>query len=163
MNEEIKKALYRLGLRLQRELDILTFPYTASGKLHRELQNPSNIRIIEVGGIPEIDLKVPKQLEILDFGRKPGRWAPLSPLQKWVGLKIRPTESKLKSITFLVNRKIFREGIPPKMGAGLITATAKKNAFNIEKNNIRAAAATDAYKKAVAEIKKALIDAKLTQ
>lgn len=163
MDEEIKKALFLLGLRLQRELDKLTFPYTASGQLHRELNNQANIQIKKVGSNLELDLKVPKQLEILDFGRRPGKWAKVAPLMKWVNLKIRPTPSKLRSTTYAINKKIFQKGIPPKMGSGMITAGAKRNAFNIEKENIKAAASTEAYKKAVAEIKQALIDAKLTQ
>lgn len=163
MNEDLRKALYALGLRLQRELDRLTLPYIAFGSLHKELQNPSNVRIVGQGSNLEVDLKVPKQLEILDFGRRPGTWAKVAPLQKWVNLKIRPEPSKLRSTTYAINRKIFREGIKPKLGAGMITATAKKNAFTIEKENIRAAAGTEAYKKAVADIKQALIEAKLTQ
>lgn len=164
MNEDLKKALYTLGLRLQRELDLLTIQYKAFGGLHNELSNPGNVSVINRDGNLEIDIKIPKQLEIIDYGRKPGTWANVPAIQKWVNLKIKPQPKRLRSVSYAVNKKIFEKGISPKLGApGLLTAKAKKNAYNIEKQNIIKAAGQDAIKMAVEEIKKALIEAKLTQ
>lgn len=168
MNEDLRKALFILGKKLQAELDRLTIRYKASGSLHQALTNTANIKIVGKDNNLEIDIKVPKQLEILDFGRKPGKWTPYAPLEAWVNLKLKPEPSRLKATTFAVINKIKKEGMkrPDKFHPnvpGGITAEAKRNAFMAEKENIKKSAGKDQMKLAIDEIKKALIEAKLTQ
>ena len=50
----------------------------------------------------------------LDRGRSPGKFAPPPAIQAWVKRKgIETDPRKIKSVAFLINRKIFREGIKP--------------------------------------------------
>ena len=62
-------------------------------------------------------------LIFIEKGRKPGRYAPIKPLQKWVRAKKLATKpNEVNSIAWAVNNKIKREGIAPK---GVVT-----NAYN---------------------------------
>jgi len=47
----------------------------------------------------------------LEFGGGEGNWPPVDELRRWVDRKINPEQSELDSITYLVGRKIFQEGI----------------------------------------------------
>jgi len=49
----------------------------------------------------------------VEEGRKPGRWPNMDSLQGWVKRKIKPANKRLKSITYLVARKIHDEGTDP--------------------------------------------------
>lgn len=46
----------------------------------------------------------------VETGRKPGKWPPFAPIALWVKRVLRPPLSKLAGITFLIQRKIGREG-----------------------------------------------------
>lgn len=48
--------------------------------------------------------------EDVEFGKKPGSWAHVGDLMYWVRQKIKPPRNKLKSVTYLINRKIFEKG-----------------------------------------------------
>lgn len=47
------------------------------------------------------------------FGRAPGKMPPIDSLVSWVAKKIAPAPSKLRSVAFLVARKIGRKGMKP--------------------------------------------------
>ena len=47
---------------------------------------------------------------IVEMGRRPGKMPPEEPLLLWVRRKINPDLKELKSITYLVRRKIGKEG-----------------------------------------------------
>lgn len=50
----------------------------------------------------------------LDRGRKPGKFAPPPAIQEWVKRKgIETDPRKVRSVAFLINRKIFKDGIKP--------------------------------------------------
>lgn len=48
--------------------------------------------------------------DIREVGRRPGKMPPNEPIELWVKRKLRPTKDKLKSATYLVRRKIGRQG-----------------------------------------------------
>jgi hypothetical protein len=45
-----------------------------------------------------------------ETGRKPGKWPPFAPIALWVKRVLRPPMNKLASLTFLMRRKIGRDG-----------------------------------------------------
>lgn len=48
--------------------------------------------------------------EVVEYGRKPGKFPPQAPIMLWVKRVIRPREGELESVTFLIQRKIARKG-----------------------------------------------------
>ena len=61
-----------------------------------------------------IDFSAEDYLIWLEKGRKSGKYAPKNAIEEWVKVKgIATEEKKIKSIAFLVNRKIFEKGIKP--------------------------------------------------
>jgi len=50
----------------------------------------------------------------VEFGRRPGKWPPVGPIQLWVIRKLSPPADELDSIVFLVRRKIGTKGTEPK-------------------------------------------------
>ncbi len=46
----------------------------------------------------------------VEQGQKPGRWPNKADLEGWVKRKINPPRKRLKSITYLVGRKIYKQG-----------------------------------------------------
>lgn len=46
----------------------------------------------------------------VEQGQKPGRWPNVGDLMFWVKKKIKPPAKKLRSVTFLIGRKIFERG-----------------------------------------------------
>ena len=71
----------------------------------------------------EFDIVMEDYGEWVDKGRKPGKGVPPEALYKWIKTKpvrlrdlktgqfVKSTESKIKSLAFLINRKIKEEGI----------------------------------------------------
>lgn len=49
----------------------------------------------------------------VEFGQKPGKWPVVSDLMFWVRKKINPGKKRLNSVTFLVGKKIFKQGTDP--------------------------------------------------
>ncbi len=86
-------------------------PY-ASGNLYR------NIKVVVVEntqtGFPELVLEMPIEGQFVNDGRRPGRYPPIGPIDKWVRQKatiqgIRDAKGKFisrKSLVFLVRRSI---------------------------------------------------------
>lgn len=52
--------------------------------------------------------------QVMEFGREPGKFPPMEPIQAWVKRVIRPPEDQLRSIAFLIARKIAVKGIKPR-------------------------------------------------
>ncbi|CAB4199379.1 hypothetical protein UFOVP1336_32 [uncultured Caudovirales phage] len=51
--------------------------------------------------------------EFVELGRKPGKFPPIEPIRKWVRRVLRITgESNIRSVAYLVGRKIARQGTP---------------------------------------------------
>ena len=51
----------------------------------------------------------------IEEGRKPGKYAPISPLKEWIKAKgIATDDKKVTSIAFAINNKIKKEGIKPR-------------------------------------------------
>ena len=46
----------------------------------------------------------------VEFGRKPGKFPPLAPIELWVRRKLNVPEAQVESVAFLVARKIARSG-----------------------------------------------------
>lgn len=53
-----------------------------------------------------IELIAAEHFEYVEFGRRPGTWAPIAPLKKWVVLKGMP-----ESAAYAVRNKIYKRGI----------------------------------------------------
>lgn len=56
----------------------------------------------------------PIKVAVIEEGRRPGRFAPVDVITRWVQLVIRPALNMLRSVSFLVNRAIATRGIPGK-------------------------------------------------
>jgi len=50
----------------------------------------------------------------VEDGRLPGYWPKVSPLREWVIRRLGVPQDKANSVTYLVGRKIFNEGIKPR-------------------------------------------------
>ena len=61
-------------------------------------------------GIVGVEGAGTKYGDIIEMGRRPGKMPPEEPLLLWVRRKINPDPKELKSITYLVRRKIGKEG-----------------------------------------------------
>lgn len=48
----------------------------------------------------------------VERGQKPGTWPNVGDLMLWVKRKLKPQKKRLRSVTFLVGRKIFERGTP---------------------------------------------------
>lgn len=56
----------------------------------------------------------PVVVNVIEYGRAPGTFAPIDAILGWVARKLRPAPNMLRSIAYRVNLKIFRRGIPGK-------------------------------------------------
>jgi hypothetical protein len=54
-----------------------------------------------------------KYSEDVERGTEPGRWPNRDDITRWVRLKIKPPQKRLKSVAYLVGRKIYKEGTKP--------------------------------------------------
>ena len=69
------------------------------------------ITLSQIVGRVGPSLKAEVYPQVMEFGREPGHFPPLEPIQAWVKRVIRPPEKELRSVAFLVARKIYRSGI----------------------------------------------------
>jgi hypothetical protein len=83
----------------------------ASGDLIKSL----NVEIEQTSDGIIISLASNEYITYIEKGRKRGKYAPVSDLQRWVRAKgIATDEKKVKSIAFAINNKIKKEGIKPR-------------------------------------------------
>ena len=91
-------------------------PY-ASGSLYREIE----VNVVEntQDGFYELQMAMPLQGQFINDGRRPGRYPPLAPIDKWVRQKqqlsgsIRDAKGRFiprKSLVFLIRRSIAQKG-----------------------------------------------------
>lgn len=105
-DEEIARAINESLILLQAEVRRNT-PVGVTSNLrtgvHRRMISPYKGEVGVVG---------PAQTyaDIREVGRRPGKMPPNEPIELWVKRKMRPAKDKLKSTTFLVRRKIGRQG-----------------------------------------------------
>jgi hypothetical protein len=78
-------------------------PMGAEGTLKRKINFAIADMVGEVWSGAEYSIGVEK-------GQKPGKWPQYDDLMRWVQRKLRVPKNKLKSVTFLVGRKIFEQG-----------------------------------------------------
>ena len=90
-------------------------PY-ASGRLYKEI----DVKFTNVGQLetPELILEMPIEGEFVSEGRRPGRYPPVGPIDKWVRQKqsikaIRDAKGRFiprKTLVFLIRRSIGKYG-----------------------------------------------------
>jgi hypothetical protein len=89
----------------------------ATGRLIRDIQ----VKFVENAqtGFPDLVVDMPKEGLFISEGRRPGRWPPLAPIDRWVLVKqglrssIRDSKGrfiKRKSLVFLIRRSIGKLG-----------------------------------------------------
>jgi|WetSurMetagenome_2_1015567.scaffolds.fasta_scaffold381069_2 hypothetical protein len=171
MNEieltNLKASLLKLGIEIQKQLLALTNQYKYTGRLGESLNNTTNVQIKDKmsNGInnPYISLKVDKHLEYIAYGRKKGKMPPIQPIRSWVASKIEPEQSKLNNVAYAIATNIMKKGIRPKLGKeGEIINIARQAAYDKQKEDIKNSISKDLQVQTIAELKKALIEAKLT-
>lgn len=102
LGDELKKNLIQ---ELRRTKTI------ASGDLIKSL----NVEIEQTSDGIIISLASNDYITYIEKGRKRGKYAPVSDLQRWVRAKgIATDEKRVKSIAFAINNKIKKEGIKPR-------------------------------------------------
>jgi len=75
-----------------------------------ELLNSVRVRVDDNGLV----ISMNEYAQYIEEGRKPGTWAPVNAIRNWVRVKLNVPASQVNSVAFLVNRKIFLEGIKAK-------------------------------------------------
>jgi hypothetical protein len=99
-----------------------------SGSIHKQ-SSENNLKIL--GYSPPI--------EQLEKGRPPGKFAPVEPIREWVRTKLGISDEKeIKSVGFLVNRKIAFEGtnIYIDNSKGLELKNVQQNGIDLIKSQI---------------------------
>jgi len=97
----------------------------ASGRLINSLKSDLKILVNSI----TLELSMEDYGQYVVYGRKPGKYAPPKAIEDWVKVKgIESDPKKIKSTSFLINRKIYRFGIKP---ADFITNALSDN--NIDK------------------------------
>jgi hypothetical protein len=74
----------------------------------------------------------------VEYGQKPGTWPNREDIEKWVKRKLGVSKNKIKSVAFLVSRKIYNKGTDPqpyfepavKKGARFFYLRVKKRVLN---------------------------------
>lgn len=96
--------------------ELLDADANASGNLFNTIT--SNIVINESEFI--VSLNIQEYWKYIEYGRKPGKWPPVSAIRKWIEVKPvipRAYNGKVPTIdqlAFLIGRKIYRDGIAPR-------------------------------------------------
>lgn len=85
------------------------------------LGNTISARVNAEDGIYEVILNIADYWRYLEYGRNAGSWPPIDAIRKWIEVKpVIPTPSTngklptLEQLTFLISRKIARDGIEPR-------------------------------------------------
>ena len=114
METLISPELYEaLGDELKKNLiqELRRTKAIASGDLINSLK--ITIEKTDDGGV--ISLNGNDYIIYIDKGRKPGKYAPLSPLKQWIRNKgIATDEKKVTALAFAINTKIKKQGIKPR-------------------------------------------------
>lgn len=110
---------------IQEELTILLQDYTK--ELKKNLQDSGKLAsgqlynsiMFEVSGIVGI-VRMEDYADFVDQGRAPGKFPPPPAIREWIetkGLELNDSNASLETqrdqLTYLIGRKIAREGIPP--------------------------------------------------
>lgn len=67
-----------------------------------------------------VSLNIQEYWKYIEYGRKPGKWPPVSAIRKWIEVKPvipRAYNGKvptLDQLAFMIGRKIYRDGIAPR-------------------------------------------------
>ena len=103
--EKIQQALLKKGLELEAEWKSRVPVYTGRYRQSISTETVGDLAVVVGTNIP--------YAEALEYGGDPGTWPPVDELKTWVDRVISPDEDRFDKVTFLVGRKIFREGIRP--------------------------------------------------
>lgn len=108
-------ARERIAKQIEREAKAMV--PVASG----DLRNSITCEVVVDGWTWQIVFHAAKQWDYVSRGRKPGSWPPPDAIRQWIEVKrLQPYPDSrgriptLQQLTYLVSRKIFREGIAPK-------------------------------------------------
>jgi hypothetical protein len=103
---KVKQSVAKLG---QDMIDHLVSVLKSGNKYaSNDLINSINYRYIVDFNDLRILISSLDYIEYVDRGRKPGKYAPIAPIRKWVQLKGLP-----KGIEYAVNHSIYKFGIKP--------------------------------------------------
>jgi len=103
--EKIQQALLQKGLELEAEWKERVPVYTGRYRQSISTETVGDLAVVVGTNVP--------YAEALEYGGDPGVWPPVDELKTWVDRVISPDEDRLDEVTYLVGRKIFREGISP--------------------------------------------------
>ncbi len=106
-DQEIRRALMEVGQGFERLADAAT-PEGATAVLRGSV-------FAEVRGVPARQLLAgwnAPYADIVDRGRRPGRWPPTAPILLWAKRVLDVPEKRLASAVFLIRRKIGLRGTP---------------------------------------------------
>lgn len=85
-----------------------------------QLMNSVHYSVTHEGQTFAVSLSLLDYWKFIEYGRRPGKYPPPEAILQWIKIKpIIPTTGKdgrmpsLKSLAFLIGRKIYREGIEP--------------------------------------------------
>ena len=78
----------------------------ASGKWERE----KTVEVSQSGSVISGKIEGMKYTEQLQFGRRPGRFPPIDSIEQWISDKGITSEIPVRSLAFLIARKIANEG-----------------------------------------------------
>lgn len=84
---------------------------------YKKLGNTENVTVT-VGEL-EISLHLPSYAQYIEYGRGPGRFPPIQAIENWITVKhiVPRTDYSVKQVSYLIARKIAREGTEGKHAA----------------------------------------------
>lgn len=111
-NENLKKSLELVGQEFIKELtiQIIKQDKIASGRLLNSL----DYQVIQTLEGYLLQLSYAPYLDFIDQGRKPGKFPPPNVIKQWIrDRNITPDKMSEDQLSFLIGRKIAKDGIKP--------------------------------------------------
>jgi hypothetical protein len=102
-------------------------PVGATGNLRSGIHGRT---ITPIKGVIKVEGPAARYAIFSERGRRAGRWPPPAPIRLWVRKILRPPAKELRSVTFLVQRKIGQKGTK---GAKFFRSTAKKSEAAVQR------------------------------
>ena len=96
---------------------------------YKELANTENVTVT-VGDL-EVTLHLPPYWAYIEYGRRAGKFPPIQSIEDWVVRKriVPRGNTTVPQVSYLIARKISREGVPPKHAAEGTVESVVKNVF----------------------------------
>ena len=107
---EYKKAMTEAMQVLETEVALNT-PIGVGGHLQGGIRGTV---LTHLRGVVGVEGPASKYGDVVEKGRRPGKWPPRDAIELWVRRIIRPLKEELNSVAFLVQRKIGKKGFKGK-------------------------------------------------